>query len=65
MGIYVIRRQAILHNKTLSQDLFFYFFMKLFIRLIVQIKGTITYFRPKIINVIEIQVIMRQVHSAI
>jgi hypothetical protein len=39
--------------------------MKLFTNLIVQIKGTIAYFRPKIMNVIEIQVIIRQEHSAI
>jgi hypothetical protein len=39
--------------------------MKLFTSLIVQIKGPITYFWPKIMNFIGIQVIIRQVHSAI
>jgi hypothetical protein len=50
---------------ALSQDLFFNFLMKLFTSLIVQIKGTITYFWPKIMNVIEIQVIIKKGHSAI
>jgi hypothetical protein len=50
---------------ALSQDLFFNFLMKLFTSLIVQIKGTITYFLPRIMNVIESQVIIKQGHSAI
>jgi hypothetical protein len=48
MGIYIISLQAILQYEGgysfVSRFIFYFFLMKLFTSLIVQIKGTITYF---------------------